>query len=105
MRGNMDFIEKYNEFTKACDEHLIRDARNCRLFRTYLVGIDNSDPSVIAYAIRVPGATRGSIYVYKNTNIIKSIYFDKYTAFGERIGCYEESIISATNKWIGKEFK
>lgn len=105
MRGNMDFIEKYNEFTKACDEHLIRDARNCRLFRTYLVEIDNSDPSVIAYAIRVPGATRGSIYVYKNTNIIKSIYFDAHTAFGERIGCYEESIISATNKWIGKEFK
>ena len=45
-----------------------------------------------------------SMYI-RHTNIIKSIYFDKYTAFGEVIGCYKESIVAAMNKWIGKEFK
>lgn len=105
MKGNLEFREMYNEFTKACDEHLIRDARNCRLFRSYLIEVDSSDPFVKIYAIRVPGATRGSVFVYKGTNKIKSIYFDQHTAFDEPIGCYHHSIIPAMNKWIGKEFK
>lgn len=94
-----------NKFTLECDEWRTEPCKKAEL-RTYLVEIDHDavdDPGIVVYAIRLPGATRGSVWIRKESKIIKSIYFDSYCSFSKEIGCYDERIVPVMRRWIGRE--
>lgn len=102
----MDLKEIYNQFTRECDEHIMKELKHNKLFTTYLIEWDpkqTGDEFHRQFAIRVPGATRGCLYVEKETGLISNIVFDDYTSFHEKIGCYEKSIRKLIPKWIGKK--
>ena len=100
----MNFIEITNNFTRECDKHMKKECK--QFFHTYLVEWDpkqTGDEFHRQFAIRVPGATRGCLYVEKETGLISNIVFDDHTCFSENIGYYERSIKNIISKWIGKK--
>ena len=97
-----------NKFTKECDLYLNEIYSNLPIGKTYLI---EWDPDIVKddryrlFAIRVPGATRGCVYVDKETNLIEKIVFDEHCSFEEGIGCYDRKIVSLSRFWVGKELK
>ena len=96
----------YCDLTKEMNGYLLDGYKELfeqgYIFGTYIMKF-NKD----TYVIRFPGATRGSINIDRNTNIIKSIniYEDSEYAKDKEsrssIQCYSIEVLEVVKKYIG----
>jgi len=100
-----------NCFTKECDIYLNKESKKIKDYFdggicTYLSEWDpkqTGDEFHRLFAIRFPGATRGCLWLDRESNLISNIKFDETTSFSEAIGCYTRDLLTIVPKWIGKE--
>lgn len=90
------------DLTRFMDKYLV----GCTgIYHTYIL-FDKAYASkvdgLIAYPIRVPGATRGSVYV-DDAGVIKHVELDPSTAIvgSGVLGCFSPSILIAINSMLG----
>jgi hypothetical protein len=82
-----------NDLTREMDKHRSYESE---ISHTYIYDHQLNKGS---WALRLPGATRGSIIV-DNENAIKDINLYEDTCFG-RLGCYKESVREMVRRFVG----
>lgn len=93
-----DGADWVNDLTKEMDSYFT-NKEHSRIWRTYLYEPQKASDN--CYVIRVPGATRGGIYVDKKM-IIKDIRLCEDTCF-IKSNLYSRDILKIFKKYIGME--
>lgn len=90
-----ELTNEMNQYLKHADKVL----EGRKFFGTYLFDYGDrkefDDQEGYIYSIRVPGATRGGVFLDTN-NIIVEIRLDK-----EQCSCFKETVYDAVQKYVG----